>query len=570
LDDENVTRSSTNRPGMKASQPLPYPLPSEKIEPNLETIQLNVRDNLETAEPKPRDNLEKTPFKPRDNLEIEPISSSKRLADPHDSTQYGGGVPSLEAIREKLEITQRQPRENLETTQRQPRENLETTFRRTGRVTGQLREEPRDQPRENLEISSRKPSDINRFSTLVGGQRRVTLYFYNETVRVRDRITDAMTSGHLAEVCQTTVPNIQNTIKELIKKGIVIRVEFKNGRGGWTRYELSDDIFQQIHTMESNGKLRDILEKTQRQPGDKPGDKPRDAPPSSSISSSLNELNTNTRSDTETPTRQSKELPTEWLQVVWSEETKKIGFGLNELKQWWQRNYCSPQEAQESIRHFEFQRKNSSPDHPINKNPLNYLMGTMHRSKYFLAPQGYVSPEDEFLQKKLQQQQAALNQKRQLEDHHFNIVFEEYFDTLSAKQIRLLSPQISTPEGSKAIIHSKFREKYWHEIRDSFKNRTNLDVGRFTLDVETRVLPENNTSGPPQDTQHTYQESAEGKTLSLKIDQLRRLHANDPSSQTQESLRKLEDQLRQIETFSDPYTAEEIRAITEKQFGPGA
>jgi hypothetical protein len=41
---------------------------------------------------------------------------------------------------------------------------------------------------------------------------------------------------------------VKNAIGRLEKKSCLIRIGFKNGRGGWSRYEVPDDIYQRIET----------------------------------------------------------------------------------------------------------------------------------------------------------------------------------------------------------------------------------------------------------------------------------------------------------------------------------
>jgi hypothetical protein len=443
----------------------------------------------------------------------------------------------------------------------------------------------------NQEQTSSKLVANTSFAKLGGIQRNITVFMYQECKRLLSKVTSEISAADLSEIAKSDIGTAKNATIRLIEKCVIRRFEYKDGRSGWTRYELADNIYQEIRERELTGRFIDNREQSSSKVVAEPVAKVVANSSSSSSSSSYKELNTNTGTDSGSPLNESNNLPEDWRQIIWSEDTQKAGFGIGRLKQWWERKYCTAQEAQESIRHFEAQRKASPATHRINTSPINYLMGVMANSKYFSAPDGYLSPEDLAQQKKLDHQETVLRQRQRREEQYFELVFEEYFDGLSSKQIRELSPEFTDFQASRAMIRNKFFEKYWTEIHDSFKNNSGADVKSFTLDLIPPTDSDNRpdmksftpeAKPPAQPEEHpkliaagltaTYKNQAlpEIEVLKRKINQLRQLQLSEPSTQTGESLRKYEQRLHDLESLRDPSTADEIRAHANEQFGPGA
>ena len=501
-----------------------HPLASSAFTPNLETIQRQPRENPETTWTKPVDNTEITQVKSgenidktwrqtRENLETNQTFSRENLETPSRATFHtvaetpcspdnGQESYALES-KNSPEISDSKPRDNLEKTQIQYRDNLEKTsveYRdnqvetkvQIGQTQTQPRDIPRDVSRENPETTYRKPRDAVRFATLTGLQRKVVIYVYGETKLARDRVTDSISSNHLAEVCQTTVMNAQNAVKELVKKGALLRAEFKVGRGGWTRYELPNSLFHQITSLENNGKLGLNLETTWRQPGDKPGDKPRElAPSSSSVLNSSDSLKLTTTDEVPTSNQiSSQELPIEWQHIDFTElTTQNVPFGLPQLKQWFDRKYCSAERAQESIHHFAFFLKHAKQG-AIRTGPLNFFMGIMARDKYFPRPDGYLSHDDRATKQYAEDLKRKSENQKKIQEELFDQVFEIFFDSLTGNQIRSLAPTFSDFSNQKNVIKGLFREQHWLTLKD------NPRVDPTTLKLELPIIVETENEQP--------------------------------------------------------------------------
>ncbi len=177
----------------------------------------------------------------RENLEIIERKSRELNLEKGDFSRYS------------LENTQRIPREIDDI----PRENLDF-----------LQVKPRDIPREYLEKSERKNSEsgVKKYSIshLVGLQKKVLFSLFQLCRNNNANFTKDISGGELALICETSMYNAQNAVKELIKKHLLFRREFKAGRGGYTKYEIDQDTYLEIFEyLKANDP---ILEKTQRKP----------------------------------------------------------------------------------------------------------------------------------------------------------------------------------------------------------------------------------------------------------------------------------------------------------------
>jgi biotin operon repressor len=84
------------------------------------------------------------------------------------------------------------------------------------------------------------------FSSLVGLQRKITLFIHEICQTILEQQTNPLSIEFIATRCQSPKSAIRKAIQRLEQKGILIRVAFKNGRGGWTQYQLLNQIYQEI------------------------------------------------------------------------------------------------------------------------------------------------------------------------------------------------------------------------------------------------------------------------------------------------------------------------------------
>ena len=79
---------------------------------------------------------------------------------------------------------------------------------------------------------------------LTGLQRKITDIIYNICELSCSNKTYPISILQLSNQCNHNVNTVKIAIHRLIKKGILIRENFKNGRGGWTMYSIPDNIYK--------------------------------------------------------------------------------------------------------------------------------------------------------------------------------------------------------------------------------------------------------------------------------------------------------------------------------------
>ncbi|MGK5084866.1 hypothetical protein WDW37_16380, partial [Bdellovibrionota bacterium FG-1] len=142
--------------------------------------------------------------------------------------------------------------------------------------------------------SENKPATTAAFSGLVGLQRAVLIVVYDACKAARGRVSEPLTLEHLANCLKTSTGSVKTTLQRLESKSCILRVTFKNGRGGWSRYELPEAIFRELLQLETENKLATNWQQTENKVGTQPATQPTTSPSSSSSSIDLQKLKTTT------------------------------------------------------------------------------------------------------------------------------------------------------------------------------------------------------------------------------------------------------------------------------------
>ena len=152
---------------------------------------------------------------------------------------------------------------------------------------------------------------------LSGLQHNLLKVLYYSCRNKGQKQTEPFSIEYLKESLQTTSGTIKNAVHRLIKKGFISKYKFKNGRGGWTQYKLTESTYTAMIQSESDSKVV----ANYQQSGSKLVAQVV-AQPVASISSSSSSINTTT-------TRTEKSL--EIIQIPLN--LKNLGFGIGHIKQ---------------------------------------------------------------------------------------------------------------------------------------------------------------------------------------------------------------------------------------------
>jgi hypothetical protein len=90
------------------------------------------------------------------------------------------------------------------------------------------------------------------FAHLVGIQRDVIILMCNNC-NPSTKITMPLSHKQIREsLGYSTLSSIVQSVKRLVRKGCLIRVRFKIGRGGWTQYRIPENIYHDALTRQIN------------------------------------------------------------------------------------------------------------------------------------------------------------------------------------------------------------------------------------------------------------------------------------------------------------------------------
>ncbi|WP_419421427.1 hypothetical protein ACNVED_15935 (plasmid) [Legionella sp. D16C41] len=226
----------------------------------------------------------------------------------------------------------------------------------------------------------------------------------------------------------------RTALRFLLKQKFIERIEFQPGHLGWSRYQLNENICNELE--------REVL---------KGSIKPFEITKNKAI---------------ETSTLSITDLLDNWEDVDIS-PLEYIGFNKKHLLQI--KNKSTPDVVQESINHFAYSLKYNAKtkEYP---NPLATLITVLKRGEAWLEP-NYQSPQELAQLKIIEAKKAELERKKAIEEELYKIAFDEWQQDLSKEELDSLAPDgrkkgDPTPPAAKLSIY--FKEKIWPEKRKNY------------------------------------------------------------------------------------------------------
>jgi len=377
-------------------------------------------------------------------------------------------------IRDKLETKQSELVSLVETNKRQIEDNTKACQRIETEYGDEIRDTSGDTNRDKLETkkAQNNVADLARvddvstlltpFSSLVGIQRKIVLFLYEECKLNRSKRTQPLTMEYIKNSCGSTISSIKKSIQRLENKEIVKRTVYKLGRSGWTQYELTDQVYNEILYSENyrpavlnQHYFRDKLE-TQVETE-------LETTLSSSSSSNINTTTTTT-------------LPLEWRQLDVS-PLSGIHFGHVEIRNIF--NKCpesiTPDIVQDSIHQFSYGLIHNPERYKNMKSPAAILVKNLCQGIPW-RENGYVSVEEQMKQEK--ENRVTMLIEKQFKEPKFLA----WFNGLNQQDKENFVPQVIKHSTayviSKNVIEKEYAKKYfdsslWPEILSELKMMDN-------------------------------------------------------------------------------------------------
>ena len=197
----------------------------------------------------------KAPIETRDKLETYRSSASKAPAK--TVTQ---NAELSELTEDKVETNRGQTGDSVSRSAFKTEDKVETNWRHNSDGNSQTGDKVESQLETLSETNWRQTEDKletkSDFSSLVGLQRELVIFFFESCQFNRSSETEKLSIEHIAKSCETSASSVKKTIQRLEDRGFIRRKDFKNGRGGWTVYSLPKDVFQDLMRAQTGDKLR--------------------------------------------------------------------------------------------------------------------------------------------------------------------------------------------------------------------------------------------------------------------------------------------------------------------------
>ena len=330
--------------------------------------------------------------------------------------------------------TQTKGSSKWEQTQTEPSSNSDHGAAPTEESQTKLSTQPRPQVRPKTDQTQIKVSSKASFSSVVGLQRQIILFVFDASKTSREKLTAPIALQNLADACQTTPAAAQVATRRLEKKELLCRGKFKNGRGGWTQYELPNSIFQELLQLETQAKLSSNPDQTQSKVSTQPRSQPRPSPLSSS---SL--INTTTTGNQEAA---ASEISTFKI----PEELRKLGFSENHLAQLKRDSKLPLESISASIEALAYDLTFDDVRRKI-RSPIGLIMKLLKAGELYLSEKGFESEADRLFRECVQRAEKQKEEKTKLMEKFFDLKFEEWIEPMANEDLLKISQPVGELKG---------------------------------------------------------------------------------------------------------------------------
>ena len=284
------------------------------------------------------------------------------------------------------------------------------------------------------------------FSELTGLQKNLIIFIYHSCKIERSKSTQALTLEHLTDTFIVSPGTVKTSIRRLERKDCIKRISFKNGRGGWSKYELTESLFRELLQFETGNKLVTNWGQTSNKVVSQLVTEPVTSSPSSS---SINITTTNYKADA-------------LAKIELTESLTLLGFNQGHIEQLLRDSSLAPEEIQNSLNAFAFDLGFEDVKRKV-RSPIGLIMKLLKNGQAYISEKGYESEEDRHYRELVDRAEKKKEEKTKLEAKLINIEFEEWLENISDGEKRNLVEPVGEFMG---LIHLE-------ELKEYFKNKVN-------------------------------------------------------------------------------------------------
>ena len=301
--------------------------------------------------------------------------------------------------------------------------------------------------------SGAKPEPNNELYSLVGLQRNSLLFIFENCLKNGSKTSSTISSSVLAISLESTVAAVRKAIRRLEEKGFIIRSHFKDGRGGWTKYELPRAIYSDLLTLRTNTNHEPIMSQSGAKRTPQPTPQPEPSPSSSSREFFLNNSTTTRNVDNSDPDAGApKNLD---FSIV-----TEFGITISTLNRC-RELYPSVSNDQLAALVERFGQFMKTPDGKRVQNARGFFISLAEQLSKGVTPLDHIETNSEALMREFVERAKEAKARRELlEKEAFEFAFEEWIESLDEKSRNELVPTTSVIESGSKIQTMKLKEHF--------------------------------------------------------------------------------------------------------------
>ncbi len=280
------------------------------------------------------------------------------------------------------------------------------------------------------------------YYVLSGQELKFLQLVFNKCLISGNLVSTPITNLEVATYLGSKKSSVRTVIKRVVDKGFLNRVESRSGKGGWTKFGMSSDLYQKLLLDKQTTSVADNsahLEHNQRTT--------ERTVERTNVSSSSSNLNNNTNTNYES----DSELTGEWLEIITPDSLKEISFGKTQLMQLKRVGSLTPIEVQESLDAFAYDLEAGTVKSFGSK--LSFLMGIMRKGNNYIS-EAYMSEVRQAMdrQKALREEKEKLK-KEEIQERLSQKARQEYEKLSDEEKMELV------PENNLAKVNSQVHER---------------------------------------------------------------------------------------------------------------
>jgi hypothetical protein len=279
-------------------------------------------------------------------------------------------------------------------------------------------------------------------SQVIGLQKNLLNFIFNNCVNNGSKESPYYSAGHLAHYLEVSNDSIKSAIRQLRIKGLLEKTNFKDGRGGGTKFLIPDLIYRDLLS-ESRLKVDQKQVTSGLKVGLEVGQQVGQSLPSSS---SLINTTTNYKAGA---------LDENKIQLT--DGLITVGFNQGHIEQLLRDSNLGPEEIQNSLNAFAFDLGFEDVKRKV-RSPIGLIMKLLKNGQAYISEKGYESEEDRLYRELIERAEKKNEEKKNLQAKLLEVKFEEWLDKISDDDKRNLAEPIGEFMG---IIHRQELKEYF-------------------------------------------------------------------------------------------------------------